>query len=271
LKKIFSIKAENVAAGNLLVIRLGNGHFSYAVCSGEGKVIDELGYYTLSEALDENSLMQIYQQEDALRHQFDNTRIGLDFAESVMVPAMQASNFPARAAIELQYGQPGPVEYRSETIRGWQLNNHYAVPAGILQWLQTHFANALFTQGYSADLCRVEGTDFEGALSLDFRAEEFTVIASRSNKLLLTQTYPYENPADVLYYLLRLAQEFGFSQQEVRVYLSGLIEKESSLYRELYQYFIHVRFREAAWQFPDSSELLPAHYFAALYDLAQCG
>lgn len=271
MKKLFSIENSEQNANELLVVRVGSAHFAYAVCNQDGKQFSQLAYYTLSEPLDENVLMQIYQDEEALRHQYQAVRIALDFPQSVMVPALHSDNFPVKEAIELQFGPTGPAEYRSEPIKGWQLTNQYAVPAALLGWLQTHFQLAHFIQGYSADLCRVQGTDFEGALSLDFRAEEFTIIASRSNKLLLTQTYPYENPADVLYYLLRVAAEFSFSQKEVRLYLSGLIEKESSLYRELHQYFIHVRFREAVWQMPGTDGPLPAHYFAALYDLAQCG
>lgn len=255
----------------MLLIRVGNCHFSWAVCDPSGNRLHQLAYYTGAEPVDEHALTQLLQDEAMLRRRWGSCRIALDFPESILVPAAVNASFPAAEALQLQYGQPGPSIIQTEPVAGWQMTNQYRVPASVLEWLQQHFAGARFTQGYTVDLCRVQPTDFEGAISIDFRADEFSVVASRSNKLLLTQTFTYESPADVLYYILGIARQFGFSQQDVRLSVSGLIEKESSLYRDLYQYFIHVRFREAEWQFPPGENSLPSHFFTALYDLAQCG
>lgn len=250
---------------------MGNYHFSFAVTDNDAGELQQLAYYTSAEVLDEALLTGVYQQEELLRGSYSRVRIAFDYPYSILVPALHASGFPAQQAMELQYGSQGPAQYETEPVRSWQLNNQYSVPAGVMEWIRSHFSKAQLTHGYTADLCRVESTDFEGGVALDFRSEEFTLLASRGNKLLLTQTYTYESPADVLYYLLRANQQFGFSQQDVRLSLSGLVEKESSLYRELYQYFIHLRFRDAEWQLKGQEESLPAHFFTSLFDLAKCG
>jgi hypothetical protein len=50
--------------------------------------------------------------------------------------------------------------------------------------------------------------------------------------------------------------------------LSGLIDKQSALYKELYQYFINIEFSEAGWNMAGTE--YPAHFFTSLNDLAQC-
>jgi hypothetical protein len=90
---------------------------------------------------------------------------------------------------------------------------------------------------------------------------------AKDSKLILAQSFPYSTPEDVVYYLLKACQQFSLSQKEVSVHLSGLIDKQSSLFKELYQYFIHPEFREAGW---NSGSEFPAHFFTSLNDLAQC-
>lgn len=271
MKKVFSISSSQVSGTDKLIVRLGNYHFSFAVADNNANELRQLVYYTHADITDEVSLAEVFQQEELLRKNYEDIRIAFDYPYSILVPAAHASAFPAATALDLQFGPRGSSSIETEPVSSWQLNNQFAVPANVMQWIRTHFPKARLTHGYTADLCRVESTDFEGGVALDFRSEEFTLLASRGNKLLLTQTYTYESPADVIYYLLRAIQQFGFTQQEVRLSLSGLIEKESSLYRELYQYFIHLRFREAEWQVKQEEESLPAHFFTSLYDLAKCG
>src|SRR5690606_135547 len=104
-----------------------------------------------------------------------------------------------------------------------------------------------------------------------FRSEDFSLVVTRGSKLLLTQTFPYSTPADFVYYLLDACRQFSFSQETVRIYLSGLIDRESALYREVYQYFLHIRFRESEWKVPGAEELAyPTHFFTSLNDLAKC-
>ena len=271
MKKVFDIKSSSVPDADLLVLRLSAGHLAFAATTASASRLDNLGYYTVQENMDENVLMKIYQQEDILRRTYAQVRIAFDYPFSTLVPEEYAGAFPDNNSFQLQHGSQGRMHQDSDLLSAQKMQNHYSLPAAVWEWMQSHFPSASRIHGYTADLCRMESTDFEGAISVDFRADEFSLLASRAQQLLLAQTFPYENPADVLYYLLKVAGEFGLSQRDLRLSCSGLIEKDSSLYRELHQYFLHLRFRDAGWILPETEEPLPAHYFTALYDLAKCG
>jgi hypothetical protein len=47
-----------------------------------------------------------------------------------------------------------------------------------------------------------------------------------------------------------------------------MIDQQSALYKELYQYFLHIEFRNASWTIP--ADEYPAHFFTSLNELAQC-
>jgi hypothetical protein len=107
---------------------------------------------------------------------------------------------------------------------------------------------------------------------IDFKQDEISVIILNESKLLLAQTFSYTTPEDVLYYLLKCCQQLGLSQQQVKVYLSGLIEKDSAIYRELYKYFIDLEFETLRNDIKLAEELKvhPEHYFSSISKLASC-
>ena len=105
-------------------------------------------------------------------------------------------------------------------------------------------------------------------LLADFRNGSFSLMVLRQHQLLLSRTWQYQSPEDVIYYLLRTCEEFGLNRTESQLSISGFIDKDSSLYKELYGYFAQITFREAAWQMPQNE--YPAHYFTAVNDLYPC-
>jgi hypothetical protein len=111
-----------------------------------------------------------------------------------------------------------------------------------------------------------------GTIFIDFKTDEFSVVVVRENKLLLCQTFAYTAPEDVLYYLLKCCQQLNLSQQRVQLCLSGLIEKDSALYRELYKYFINLEFESLAKEIKLTTALTihPEHYYSSISKLAAC-
>ena len=124
--------------------------------------------------------------------------------------------------------------------------------------------NSVFLKNFSAER--------KNAMLIDFRGNEFSVIVFKDNLLQLVQTFTYSSSADVLYYLLKISQQLGTSQQEVKITLSGLIEKDSAIYRELYKYFIHLDFEilPGGIRIAETLNEYPDHYFSSICKLATC-
>jgi hypothetical protein len=169
--------------------------------------------------------------------------------------------------LKTMHGASAGSDIISELIAEWQLYNTYAVPGEIHKRLQQKFSAARSWHQYSLAVKRLIATSAEESLLVDFRNEEFTIIAAKDNKLILAQSFSCSTPGDVVFYLLKTCHQFSLSQNEVSVQLSGLIDKDSALYKELFQYFIHVEFREAVW---NAGNEYPTHFFTSLNDLAQC-
>lgn len=271
MKQIFNIaKEDNAAEGDqILSLRIGEKHFGFAISVAATKELLRLVWYA-GEQNWHHELEELYITHGELMGNFSKVLVAYDQPQSVLVPP---SSFEGndRLLLEMMYGINGGHSIIAEDIADWQLKNIFAVPSQIKEWLTRHFPEAHFYHSYSIGVKLIDHTATEGSLSVDFRNTDFVVVASKGNRLLLAQTFSYSTHDDVMYYLIKVCSEFGFSQQQVKIAVTGLIEKESNLYRELVQYFLNIRFREPSWQLPvREEENYPPHFFTSLNDLALC-
>jgi len=274
VKQIFTIAAAQAENSNraeqVLSIRAGLRHFGFAISNREGTELEKISWHT-AEEMTEETLTAITHHQPELQERFAQVLIAYDYPESVLVPLQHYKEDDSRILLEGMYGVQAGVSIITETIPGWQIKNVYAVPKAIHNFLVSQFANASWCHNYTAGIGQADMTVSNDFIVADFRPDEFSLLAFRNQQLLQAQTYSYATPADVLYRLLKTCETHGLSQEETPLFLSGLVEKQSTLYHELYQYFLRVRFREPLWDLTtDQTEEYPAHFFTSLNDLSRC-
>lgn len=272
MKQIFNITTtdNHDIPQQVLSIRVGEKYIGFSISRRNTDELLQLTWYTADE-IDENILREIYLAHPELSYSYYKTVICYEYASGILVPDKYYKQDDSKLLLETMYGNNGNTVVAEDALTEWQLKSIYGVPGDVENWIRNHFPGAIYRHNYTIGIRHIDALDFEGSLIVDFRTEDFLLVVSQSKKILLVQTFPYSTPADVLYYLLKACKEFSFAQQSVRVTVSGLIEKDSALYKELYQYFLNVRFREADWRVPYAEDQsFPAHYFTFFNDIALC-
>jgi hypothetical protein len=267
LKQLFHIERggiENVQP--VLSLSLGEKHCSFAITDKTGNELYELAYCSI-EVWNENSLNDFFANYASLQNPFHHVLVGYDTPQSILTPLSFYKPGEAEVLLKIMHGSAAGSHLISEFISDWQLYNTYAVPDEIYNRVHQKFPAARSWHQYSLAVKKMIAADQGGSILVDFKKDDFTLLVGANSKLLLAQSFPYSTPGDIVYYILKTCQQFSISQQEVKLQLSGLIDKGSALYKELYQYFIHIEFREARWNTGNDH---PAHFFTSLNDLAQC-
>ena len=265
MKELFHIKNDSSKnAEQVLSLRVGEKHISFAVTDKSGSVLYELAYCT-ADAWNENKLAELGAAYPALNSSFLVVIVAYDYPQSILTPSADIK--PEEAGILLNTSYHNNQSPEVEAIPHWQLYNVFTAPKEIQEWVSKKFPAAKSGHQYSQEMRNINAADNNGTMQIDFRKEDFTILVARESKLLLANAFEYSTPEDVLYYLLKICQQFSLQQQEVQLQLSGLVDKKSTLYNELYQYFIHVKFRKASWNVQGE---YPAHFFTSLNDLARC-
>ena len=261
----FSVKEEICPEDSCLAMQMSNQHFSFCIYNPEDQKLLELKRYVFDNA-EEKQLQEIINKNPRLQGGFYKIITGLDFGFSSLIPAV-LNNGDAAPLMYLEHADQQD-HVITEVIEERKIANMYTVAPGILTWLVHHFPSSAYLHVHTVQIKSVEGAFEQGLLRVDIAEKKFTVQAFRQEELLLSKTYPYHATADMVFYLLKICEVFGFSQELVALQLSGLIDAQSKLYRELYDYFLQISFKPANWT--DTISDLPAHYFTSLNELIQC-
>ncbi len=238
MKKLFHIQEEETAnIQPLLSIRIGNEFAGFAVINKVTNELQELGYCT-TEEWSEGELNELFSSFPVLGKTFYDVQVAWDFNRSTLVPSANYDYQNAAQLLATLYGvAPGEITI-SEAVPEWQLQNIFSVPQHVHDWVKEKFPTAKSRNQFSLFIRKLNAVEAEGIMLVDFRKNNFTVTVAKQSRFLLAQTFEYTTPEDVLYYLLKTSEQFSLLQQEVQLQLSGLIDKDSALYKELYQYFI---------------------------------
>lgn len=270
MKKLFHVLAQMPPwkGGEILVFKIGRRHCSFAVTGPSGNQLYELAYYTADE-INGNFLNRLSELHPELSQTFQKVLLSYDYYQNILIPAMHFKKEKASAMLKSLYGVGNGYIVITETSLENDAEALYAVPEEVHDWILSKFPSAIFVHGYKTGIKNIPNDTVAGCIRTDFGTEHFSTVVSKAGQLLLAQTFPYSAPDDVLYYLLKICQQFGFSPLEAQLIVSGLIEKQSALFHELYQYFIHINFKNADWVVNQDNEY-PLHFFAFLNEIIQC-
>lgn len=266
LKKVFEILSpeSNAIIQPVLNIRLGEKHFSCAITAFSSKHCHALAYWT-DDDVSHDSVKELLNKDIISGHAFYRVNICYDYGNNMLVPA---GGFSYEDAGYAKLSNAALSVTVTELISEWQLYNVYTVPGDIHSLLSGKYPAAKQIHQVTLGLKNINAALHAGCIQVDIRHHDFSLIAAKARKLLLAQSFEYTNPEDVIYYLLKACHEFSLSQNEVLVNLSGLFDKQSVLYKDLYQYFANINIREAEWQLPRTE--YPPHFFTSLNELAKC-
>lgn len=271
MKQLFYINTGNLgeAVQKVLSMRIGERHFSFAITDSTASELYSLGYFTAEEITAE-LLSEIYSDHAELHSSFYEVQVSYDHPGSVMVPQPYHNAEHAKVLLNTMYGTTIGSSVISEMINDWQLYNVYAVPNDVHEWVGRIFPAYKYRHNYTLSLNRMPADPSDHIL-VDLNKEEFSFIIVKEDKIQIAQTLSYTTPEDILYYLLKACNEFSLPRGEIQFFISGLIEKDSQLFKELYQYFMNAEFRKPIWKIPETGEnRQPAHFFTSLNDLARC-
>lgn len=271
LNQLFYINGVKIdeTIQKVLSMRVGERHYSFAITDKAGAELYSLAYYVADE-MNADRLAEIFSNHPELHSSFDDVQVGYDHAGSVLVPKSFNDPGQAKNILNMMNGSTIGTSVFSERVKEWELVNVYAVPEDVKEWTERMFPTHKYRHNYTLAIGMMS-VDPSDHILIDLNKEEFSFIVVKEGRLHIAQTLYYSSPEDILYYLLKTCNQFSLSRGEIQLFISGLIEKESQLFRELYLNFLNITFREPTWKVPPVEDKdYPTHFFTSLNDLARC-
>lgn len=261
-----------------LLIEVGEKMFSYVIYHKEQRRFLGLRQYNLDytpgKTMLEN-LLEIITNDDLLQVPFKDAFVIYNYTDSSFLPEKAFHIELNQPVTEVIYGNARKGLMLSEKVIGWRMYNIYRVPREIHALLQRKFTTGNYWHYYTLLLNEGQATQSsndEQIIKMVMRADQFLVAVFKGPSIQLMQSYSYQTPDDVSYYLLAICNRFNISQEKVTLIVAGLLDEQSRLYQELLKYFLQVQWD----RLPDSVKLesvfstYPNHYFSPLLKMALC-
>lgn len=265
LKTLFDIGQENEGSSeHTLLLELGKDHCSSALFHKANNTIDRIRLTTYDELETGNYLPAIL--ASLKQTTYRSVVVCSAFPQALLFPSKYFQK--DYAALDLVYETPAQ-DYFHDSIPEWQMVTAYSLPQLVSRQLHDSFPSAYYFHCYTPTIKIYNGYIADQQLSVHFTDQFFRVLVKKDAAIHLAQTYAYKTPLDVAYYLLNICYEFNLSQQDVFLILSGPVDKDSSLFSNLQQYFTNIHFaQQPEITLPQSP--YPQYYFTSLYNLAAC-
>ncbi len=262
MKTLFTIGSEN-SSTDILLLEIGQDHCCYAYLDSEKKAFEFVKYISFDDHEAEEKLGEVLKE---INTGFQKVIVCSAYAQALLMPMKTLSSDDA--LLRVIYDLPSQV-YLNDKIPEWQIVAAYSLPIGIHQQLVSKFSSPQFLHVYTPTLKIYNGFVAEDQVDIHFTTQQFRVLVKKGNQIQLAQIYYYKTPLDVVYYLLKIFSEFGLSQSEALLIISGLIDKDSAMFTELHNYFLNLHFaKEPVYSLPQHD--YPHYYFTSLYNLASC-
>ncbi|MBD0374567.1 MAG: DUF3822 family protein [Flavisolibacter sp.] len=264
MKQLFHITNDQVVDKDMaLLCEIGEQYFSIGEHIMDRKHIHTLSYFTFSHPVTPEMLRDVFNQH--FHRAYTKVLVGVGFPQVSIVP----DSFFGKADIKLFFPEPPPHNMvLHDAIEEWRLVAGYSLPDEIHRFFKMQDVPVHFQHVFTTELKIYNGFVAGEQISVHFTPQQFRVMVKKQGQLQLAQMYAYATPLDVVYYLLKIMEAFQLPKEETFCILSGLIERDSSLYRELENYFLNLHFTHPAVTITENEH--PHHFFTSLFNLAAC-
>jgi hypothetical protein len=267
LNTVFEIGSLSADHGSdSLFIEVGESFCSIALINISKKSAQFIGVYafdaiSLNESVDA-LLKTILNKKSTIV----NSVISPAFPEALLIPNKFYHHKSSLLNAVFNQAHYFPL---NDAIAEWQLINVYTLPMAVYKKMMEQLPGASFLHAYTPLLKIYNGFTAEHQISAHFIGKQFRVMVKKNHHVQLVQTYSYTSPLDVVYYLLKICAEFQLPQEETQIIISGLIDEDSALYKELHHYFLHLHFAtNTTLSLPEHEH--PGHFFTSIHNLAAC-
>ncbi|TAN15317.1 MAG: DUF3822 family protein [Chitinophagaceae bacterium] len=261
-----------------LLMNVGPALLMFAVYEPQNKYLITLKGYFFDIHDQEGSLLetleQCFDQNRILYTAFQDIKISFDNHEFTLIPDELYDPSLKKEYLTFLHPESAGQSFQTDRIEFLNAVNVYAVDKNTAGYLRKEFGSAKFYHAETAFLSSVMQEADNAATRLYVRVQQghITITVIVEGKLKLVQPYPIYHGMDVYYFVLNTVKSLHLNDRHVEVFLSGQINEESSVYKELIYGIPSVSWLKRPKNITYSRDFnkYPDQYFYILASLAQC-
>lgn len=164
-----------------------------------------------------------------------------------------------------------------DTIKAPEACLIFSVPSDLNEWIKSHYPGSRQLHRCGS-LIRSFYLQFKGVspvtrILANVEADLIDIIIFKGSDFLFCNSFHYSTRTDLLYYLLFVMEQLKINTEESPLYLSGIVETESELYKLIATYFRFVDFipDPETRKFSSCFDHAPLFRYFDLLNVSLCG
>lgn len=265
MQQLFNISGETNFSQSHLLLEISSGNISYTVFDTGSNTFTSLVCTSYNGAEELHEILSAAQQ---LKGAFKKTDICWNFPESSLTPGEFFKKESGGELLQLVYGSNHNTEISHDFMYRQNMYNVYRVPSPVDTVVKTHFPLVNYSHLFSV----LPACNAADGLYAVFYFDAVTIMLKKEGQLQLIKNYPYKTPEDAAFHLLNVCRVFNCEAANTLLTLSGMIDEKSSLYAEVYKYFLHISCQPLpdGYLYNDEIKNLSPHFFSYLFSAAVC-
>jgi len=270
VQKNFGIYGEASVAARLYV-EIGEKYIACFSIAESDKALHSFELFEFSEtdSLDFEELLRVIKLHSKL---FDQSFVAVNIIwsnkQSTAIPTTIYSDETAADYLLLETGFSAPGALLKDNT-GKQTVGYYISPDDVTA-IKHYFPAAKCSHKKALLYSKQSSINQDGHIvKIAFYIGQFSLVVYKNGEVQLCQQCDYQTTEDVLYYLLNDMQQTGIEREQAVVYIGGMIDKASSLFKELNLYIASLKTDNLTPEQLNKEAFAeyPAHYFSPFYNL----
>jgi hypothetical protein len=260
-----------------LLIEISTQSFNYILYTRSPDQLFILRQYRIYTSGDKNTrdaLEEIISGDPLIAQFGQDPIIVYNFPDSNLLPSEYYKNELKVPVTKLLYGDTESDMIFDEHVSDWNIHNVYTVSKDLHTLCREKFKGGQYWHLYTMILRWSKENEMpQGNFArVIFYNDKFVTAFFIDGALQLLQTFSYQTPEDVSYYLLLICRQFNIPPTNITLNISGLIDTQSPLYVELTKYFEEVHYEGVPSSYVTDGilEEYPAHYFSPMLKMSLC-
>lgn len=247
-----------------LIVQIGDLFFGFLLFHAQTKKADVWAFYQTQDSNDPgikaSELEQLIQEHSWMNGKDKKVTLINYASRNALVPTAFNTKQNLDAVYELMLGNL-PDELRlHDAVASAPAVHVHAVPVPVFQLLQEYYPNAGWFHIQSLLLQQAAG---EACITATVYFNQVFITVEKNRQWKLLQTWQYQTPEDVLYYLLSCLKQFNMNAETTEIRLEGMIDQQSALANVLNQYLANINWnRKLVYTYPDEANTFSSHTLA---------
>lgn len=259
-----------------LVMEIGKHFINYVIIDKDNNIKALKYQQTTTPSGKEwyDAIIDGLQAEKWIHQSFQQAVVIYSLAEQILIPETYFNIDHNRSMLDAIHGDLHKGVTLSEKVHGWDAYNVYRIPTELHQYLQQQFDKIQSWHNFTLTLqyCDKMDSHRNDKMVVTFYQHTLMLAVIKNSQLKLVQTMGYQTAEDAAFYLLQACQTYDLPPATSLIILDGMIEEDSTVYRELHKYFGQLVWNQlpVGIQLPEIVGAYPEQFFSPLLKMTLC-